>query len=333
MRILMHSISFHPNIGGLERVMKGLADEWTAAGHEVIVYTQTPNKGMNGLHYEVIRKYSLWQLWQAMREADIIIEANISLYSAWLAACFRKKWFVIHHLPYQHADNWKQRLKNQFTRIAQNIAVSHYVAGTLKGSSVVIHNFVDHEFRITNQAERPLDFCFLGRLVSDKGADLLIQAFAQLYQENKQLSLTIIGEGPDFFYLERLVDDLCIREAIHFVGPLTGSALVEILNKHKALVAPSKWKEPFGLIVLEALACGCIPIYASGGGMNEAAGNFGIQFQQRNIKSLVDIMKSLNSIEPMDLSQVQDYLTKFSRTNVAARYVQFFIEKIFNDKV
>lgn len=313
--------------------MKGLAEEWTAAGHEVIVYTQSSNKGMNGLHYEVIRKYNFWQLWQAMRAADIIVEANISLYSAWMAAFFRKKWFVIHHLPYQHADNWKQRLKNQFTRIAQNIAVSQYVASTLKGASIVINNFVDREFRITNQGERPFDFCFLGRLVSDKGADLLIQAFAQLYQENKQLSLTIIGEGPDFFYLERLVDDLCIREAVHFIGPLTGSALVEILNKHKALVAPSKWKEPFGLIVLEALACGCIPIYASGGGMNEAAGNFGIQFQQRNIKSLVNIMKSINSIEPMNLSQVQDYLTKFSRANVAARYIQFFIEKIFNDKV
>ncbi|MBX9891023.1 MAG: glycosyltransferase [Chitinophagaceae bacterium] len=310
-----------------------MAEEWTAAGHEVIVYTQSSNKGMNGLHYEVIRKYNFWQLWQAMRAADIIVEANISLYSAWMAAFFRKKWFVIHHLPYQHADNWKQRLKNQFTRIAQNIAVSQYVASTLKGASIVINNFVDREFRITNQGERPFDFCFLGRLVSDKGADLLIQAFAQLYQENKQLSLTIIGEGPDFFYLERLVDDLCIREAVHFIGPLTGSALVEILNKHKALVAPSKWKEPFGLIVLEALACGCIPIYASGGGMNEAAGNFGIQFQQRNIKSLVNIMKSINSIEPMNLSQVQDYLTKFSRANVAARYIQFFIEKIFNDKV
>ena len=317
----MHSISFHPNIGGLERVMKGLADEWAGAGHEVIVYTQTPNKGMNGLHYEVIRRYSFSQLWQAMRAADIIVEANISLYSALLAACFRKKWFVIHHLPYQHADNWKQRLKNQFTRIAQNIAVSQYVASTLKGDSIVIHNFVDKEFRITNQQERPLDFCFLGRLVSDKGADLLIQAFAKLYQENKQLSLTIIGEGPDFFYLERLVDDLGVREAVRFTGPLVGEALVNMLNQHKVLVAPSKWKEPFGLIALEGLACGCKVVCADEGGLAEATGSFGFLFERNNAKALAKTMKAALEASQQDAST---HLQQFNKVKVAEAYLNHF---------
>lgn len=325
MRILMHSISFHPNIGGLERVMQGLAEEWTGAGHEVIVYTQTPNKAMNGLHYEVIRKYNFWQLWQAMREADIIVEANISLYSAWMAAFFRKKWFVIHHLPYQHADNWKQRLKNQFTRIAQNIAVSHYVADTLKGESIVIHNFVDREFRIINQQDRPFDFCFLGRLVSDKGADLLIQAFAQLYQENNQLSLTIIGEGPDFFYLERLVDDLGVRKAVRFTGPLTGNELVNVLNQHKVLVAPSRWKEPFGLIILEALACGCIPVYSAEGGMREAAGGFGVIFQNPEPKSIALSMKvAYSQTFHAGLQSVEKHLDQFALSKVARKYLSFF---------
>lgn len=321
MRILMHSISFHPNIGGLERVMKGLADEWAAAGHEVIVYTQTPNKGMNGLHYEVIRKYNFWQLWQAMRAADIIVEANISLYSALLATCFRKKWFVIHHLPYQHADNWKQRLKNQFTKIANNISVSHYVASTLKGKSIVIHNFVDSEFRITNQGERPFDFCFLGRLVSDKGADILIQAFAQLYQENKQLSLTIIGEGPDFFYLERLVDDLGIREAVQFSGSLTGDVLVNKLNQHKVLVAPSKWKEPFGLIALEGLACGCKVVCADEGGLAEATGSFGFLFERNNAKALAKTMKAALETSLKDAST---HLQQFNKVKVAQAYLNYF---------
>lgn len=317
----MHSISFHPNIGGLERVMKGLADEWTGAGHEVIVYTQTPNKGMNGLRYEVIRKYSFWQLLLVMREADIIVEANISLYSACLAAFLREKWFVIHHLPYQHADNWKQRLKNQFTRIVKNIAVSHYVANTLKGDSIVIHNFVDREFRITNQGERPLDFCFLGRLVSDKGVDLLIQAFARLYQENQQLSLTIIGEGPDFFYLERLVDDLCVREGVRFTGPLTGDALVTILNQHKVLVAPSRWKEPFGLIALEGLACGCKVVCANEGGLAEATGSFGFLFERNNVAALSKTMKEALEAPQQDASA---HLHQFNKVKVAEAYLNHF---------
>lgn len=323
MRILVHSISFHPNIGGLERVMKGLADEWTAAGHEVIVYTKTPNKGMNGLHNEVIRKYNFWQLWQAMRAADIIVEANISLYSAWLAACFREKWFVIHHLPYQHADNWKQRLKNRFTRIAHNIAVSQYVANTLKGASIVIHNFVDREFRIINQQERPFDFCFLGRLVSDKGADLLIQAFAQLYQENKQLSLTIIGEGPDFFYLERLVDELGVREAVWFTGPLTGDALVNMLNQHKVLVAPSRWKEPFGLIALEGLACGCKVVCPDEGGLQEAIGDMGFIFSHNEITSLSSQMIMAKDAHHANLD-ASTYLQKFSKKLIAEKYIDVF---------
>jgi len=325
LRILIHSISFHPNIGGLERVMKGLADEWSAKGHEVIVYTQASNKAMNGLHYEVIRQYNGWQLLLAMRSADVIVESNISLYSCWIGAMFPKKWFVIHHLPYQHADNWKQQLKNQFTKIANNISVSHYVASTLKGQSSVIHNFVDQEFRITDQQRRTIDFCFLGRLVSDKGADLLIQAFAQLYQKDPYLRLTIIGEGPDFFYLERLVDELSLRQAIRFTGAMTGETLVEALNKHKVLVAPAKWKEPFGLIALEGLACGCKVVCPNEGGLPEAVGDLGFLYASNDVQDLSRAM--LLALQ----SPVQDastHLKQFNKSEVAQTYLNHF-RKVF----
>lgn len=325
MRVLIHSISFHPNIGGLERVMKGLADEWSAKGHEVIVYTQTPNKGLNGLHYAVIRHYGWWQLFREMKQADIIVEANISLYSAWMGAFFRKKWFVIHHLPYQHAANWKQQLKNQFTKIANNISVSHYVASTLRGKSTVIHNFVDHEFRIINRQPRIVDFCFLGRLVSDKGADMLIQAFAKLYQRDNNLRLTIIGEGPDFFFLERLVDELGVRSAVRFTGPLSGEVLVEALNQHKVLVAPAKWKEPFGLIALEGLACGCKVVCPNEGGLPEAVGELGFLFKRNDLQDLIRAMQAaLDAPE----QHPENHLLKFNKNSVAQQYLDYFEERV-----
>jgi glycosyltransferase involved in cell wall biosynthesis len=301
--------------------MKGLADAWAAEGHEVVVYTQTSNKAMNGLHYEVIRQYNGWQLLLAMRRADIIVEANISLYSCWIGTMFRKKWFVIHHLPYQHADNWKQNLKNKFTKIANNISVSHYVASTLKGKSSVIHNFVDQEFRITDQQQRTIDFCFLGRLVSDKGADALIQAFAQLYQNNPDLRLTIIGEGPDFFFLERMVDDLNLREAVRFTGPLTGQALVTALNQHKVLVAPSRWKEPFGLIALEGLACGCKVVCSNEGGLPEAVGNLGFLCNSHDIE---DLSRAMLLALQSPVQEASVHLQQFNKSVVAQAYLNHF---------
>lgn len=97
-----------------------------------------------------------------------------------------------------------------------------------------------------------------GRLVKQKGFDILIQALAQLPAEiNWQCS--IAGDGPQVDYLESLIIKLGLRDKVKLIG--NQSDIVRFLSKLDLLVVSSRW-EGLGLVVLEAGAAG-IPVMAS----------------------------------------------------------------------
>jgi glycosyltransferase involved in cell wall biosynthesis len=77
---------------------------------------------------------------------------------------------------------------------------------------------------------------------------------------------------------------------VHFTGILKGKELVECLNEHTFILVPSIWEEPYGNVVLEGMACGCIPIASNGGGMPEAVGKAGFVFQRGNLDDMVAVI-------------------------------------------
>nr|GFC59460.1 sulfoquinovosyl transferase SQD2-like [Tanacetum cinerariifolium] len=161
--------------------------------------------------------------------------------------------------------------------------------------AVVISNpYPEDQFKLLEEVPRTLDFVFLGRLVSDKGADHAILALSQLCEHTaKKFSLTIIGEGPERSNLEELVTSLHLNEQVRFTGTLVDKALTHCLNQHRYILVPSIWEEPFGNVVLEGMACGCLPIASDGGGLPEAVGNAGLTFKRGSLKALVTCIRHL----------------------------------------
>src|SRR5271168_3963962 len=100
-----------------------------------------------------------------------------------------------------------------------------------------------------------------------------------LRERNFRPKLTIVGNGPELTKLQRMVDRFQLAGQVIFVGTQTGRALVELLNRHRVIVVPSRWQEPFGLVALEGVACGCRAIVAESGGLLEAAGQLAIVFE------------------------------------------------------
>ena len=106
---------------------------------------------------------------------------------------------------------------------------------------------------------------FAGRLTDLKGADYLIRAVpiaAQLLE--RDLTLTIIGDGPERGRLESLAERLQV--AAQFTGWLAGDRKLAMMRAAHLLVVPSLWPEPFGLVGIEAGSLS-VPAaaYASGG--------------------------------------------------------------------
>lgn len=120
--------------------------------------------------------------------------------------------------------------------------------------------------------QRPADeprFLFLGRLDREKGVDLLLEAFARMPTPG---SLHLAGVGPCRDALEALVRDLGLGDRVHFLGWLDREAIAQELALAWALVVPSLWAEPLGMVAQEAIAAGVPVIASASGGLAEIVG-------------------------------------------------------------
>jgi len=99
---------------------------------------------------------------------------------------------------------------------------------------------------------------------------------------------TLVGDGPERRALEEQARGLDVA----FVGVKRGRDLAEILNAHRVLVVPSRWEEPFGVVALEAMACGCVPIVVKAGGLPEAVGEVGAVFEKEDAHALADLLQT-----------------------------------------
>lgn len=113
---------------------------------------------------------------------------------------------------------------------------------------------------------------FVGRLVMQKGIDLLLQAFAIVLRRCPQSHLVIVGDGDLELYLRRVTSSLGILHRVRFVEWQTGPALLKYYQNAQVVVVPSYY-EPFGLVALEAMACGRPVIASRTGGLSEIIAN------------------------------------------------------------
>jgi glycosyltransferase involved in cell wall biosynthesis len=306
LKVLLLTHKFYPDLGGTEANAEFLAKAFHNYGAEVHLLTWTQQSGTKMFPYKVVRNPGIKQLLAEHSWADVVFENSPVLRMSWPAVFFRKPLVVSLNTWISNEDGSKSipaRMKYLWLKKASSvIAVSDAIRQKCWPDAVIIENAYNDELfvqTITNDI-KPKNFVFLGRLVSDKGADLAIEAIAQLYKEYKEanadtseISLTVIGEGKDFEKLKLYAIAAGIEKIIRFEGSLTGEKLVACLNQHKYMLIPSRWQEPFGIVALEGLACGCIPIVSDGGGLPDAVGKAGLVFKRGDLQDLVNAIKSL----------------------------------------
>ncbi len=122
----------------------------------------------------------------------------------------------------------------------------------------VIPNFsrispIEH---VRREFQKPISFLSYGRYVEKKGFDVLLRAFAKIIEEGFEVTLKIGGRGPMLDDLQKLAEELGITEYV-VLGEWY-SDVVEVLDAADAFILPSL-DEPFGIVMLEAMARG-VPI-------------------------------------------------------------------------
>jgi glycogen(starch) synthase len=290
MRILISAHAFLPNLGGIETSTDALAQGFTRLGHEVRVATLTPNPAADDFPYQVYRRPSARQLLALVCWSQVVLHNHISLRAAWPLLICRRRWVIAHQTALRRADGGlglRNRLKRALLAFARSVAISDSIAEDLPDVAATIPNpYADHLFRDLHPAQRPFDLAFLGRLVSDKGCGLLLDAIAALTPLGLRPRLLVIGEGPEEFSLRGQAFRLGLASQVEFAGPLAGEALVRRLNEARILVVPSLWNEPFGIVALEGIACGLVVVGSSGGGLPGAIGPCGLTFPNGEASAL-----------------------------------------------
>ena len=309
-----------------------LANEFVRLGHQVSLVTQSPGNHGQTFAYPVMRQPSFSELFRALAWADIFWQNNLSLRTLWPATFIRRPVVVTHQGSYCRRPSgldFSQRLKHAAVSQHASVAVSKAVANCFKTESAIIPNPYDSEiFRLpSDEADRKLDLLFLGRLVSEKGLDLLLQSLARLKAQQLFPCLTIVGDGPERAALAELATKLELDRQVIFAGPLQGLALARTLQRHKILVVPSRYDEPFGVVALEGIACGCVVIGSNGGGLPEAIGDCGLTFPNGDIERLTErLTRTLLKPEERERfqSKASEHLANFRVARVAERYVDLF---------
>lgn len=122
---------------------------------------------------------------------------------------------------------------------------------------VIIPNGVDFN-EIENSAPSKImsDVIFVGRLLENKNVDVLLRSVQILKERNLNLSLIIVGDGPESEKLKNIANQLGIKNNVNFFGFIEKqSELYGIMRTSKVLVLPSN-REGFGMVAVEANACG-----------------------------------------------------------------------------
>jgi len=127
-------------------------------------------------------------------------------------------------------------------------------------------NFWEIRNRFAHESEKIL--LFVGRLVPEKGVDVLMKALPIISNNGVNAKIVAVGEGPQRDAYRQLANDYNVGNKILFTGHLNDWMLRALYRVADVAIVPSLF-EPFGIVALEAMAAHCPLVASAVGGLNE----------------------------------------------------------------
>jgi glycosyltransferase involved in cell wall biosynthesis len=260
--------------------------------------------------------------WQAVRIARRV--GAKSLFFTWQN--------LLRHYP--PPFNWMERFvlsSVDHAIVGNQEAVNVWKAKHYLGPITVIPQFgVDpalYSYRGARHLDgRPLVIGYAGRLVKEKGVDLILRAAAQLQYK---WHLRVLGSGPQHDYLETLASELGIASHVEFLSPIPSTDMPQFMHTLDVLVLPSRtrpnWKEQFGRVLVEAMACGVSVIGSESGEIPFVMDNAGLVFSENDADSLRDSLIHLHD------DSLRQKMAETGHARMLAKYTQVRIAQETRD--
>lgn len=343
-----------------------LARELATRGHRVTVLTRTAGPP-TGEPFRVVRKVSWRAALRLVREADVV-HSNGSSLALFLHAQATRTPFVWTHQGYQlvciDGLGWDEDVEMPLSPLASvrfhlrmhgvragmrgaiklairrwaarcvaaNVAVTDWVATRqpLRRQLVIYNPFPLTQFAGARRDVTPdFDLLFVGRLVSEKGAHVLLRALSILRSSSpsSRLTLAIVGDGPQRAALEESTRASQLEDAVIFCGSLQGAALIDVIERSRFAVVPSVWEEAMGGVALELLAAGKPLIVSRRGGMAECVGDAALLTENGDAEMLAERIRLLltdDALRQRLTRAASAVVGRFAESQLVDRYEELY---------
>jgi glycosyltransferase involved in cell wall biosynthesis len=317
-----------PAYGGTEAVVDRLARGLRAAGHEVVLFTTGDGtcpvdrrwvfeQAQGARMGEAVAELRhLVHAYEAVAHCDVVHDHTV------IGPTYAGRFPALPVVTTNHGP-FVGELLDVYRAVAHRvpvIAISHAQARGAAGLPLagVIHHGIDVE-RFPKGSGDGGYLLFLGRMTPDKGAE---QAIRVARRAGLPLVLAAkMREAPERRYFEERVRPLLGR-GVEFVGEVGGAEKVELLGAATALVNPIQWDEPFGLVMIEALACGT-PVLAMRRGAAPEIVDPGLTGALGDDEE--DLARAVDGVAALDRAACRSAVeARFSTTRMVAEHLELF---------
>jgi len=237
--------------------------------------------------------------------------------------------------------NLIRSIKSAYAASAVNIAVSENMKKVMSDYQIpnlaVIPNFVDENHFIPmlhpRVANDPIEFFFLGRMVPQKGLDIMIQSLVKL-KTDRLVRFSLAGIGAELGAYKRLAKRLEVDHLIRWQGLLDRKEILKAYQQCDVFILPSR-HEGLPVSIIEAMACGKPVIATRCGGSEELVSDkTGMIVEPENPTLLrVAIEKMAIDYKKYDAQKIREYfISNYSSNAICSRYRELYL-KLIRDKV
>ena len=317
---------------GLEFMVHYLTEELVKRGHDVTLFatkdSKTSAKLVDVLPYPAAKKrifglgatdYSLTAMAKAVEmENDFdVIHTHIGPVAFYFSDLMKTPIVETIHSPvyempkkYLPKKNIQNRyLKDKLRRYKKAyhtfVSKNQKKNAFLKNNNVVVHNGIDlEEFKFKKESQDY--FLYLGYITPDKGAHLAVRAARRARVKLKLAGSYRYCEK----YFEEEIKPYLKKGQIEYVGVVNPIQRNKLLGGAKAILVPVQWEEPFGLIMIEAMACGTPVIGFNRAAVPEIVKDGKTGFIVEDFKEMAKAVRRVGEINRIDCrARVEKYFS------------------------
>jgi glycosyltransferase involved in cell wall biosynthesis len=323
-------------IGGLEQVVYDLACSLVEMGHKVVVFatkgSKAPPKGflcetiepIYNVHVDWFnRERQAYEKYKALLRDFDIIHSHSWYHFPYLAKMENPELKVCatHH---GHL-NFRTKPVEKMNLIAISRFMAEEYASILKTNVRFVYNGIDLK-KYPFKKEKGDSLLFVGRISKLKRPDIAIEIAKRL-----GMKLDICGGTfvEDQSYIQQ-IKHLCEANGFGFYPDATHEVKVGLMQNAKALIFPSSFKEPFGLVAVEALSCGTPVVAVMDGAIPEIVKDGKVGFVCNSIDGMVEAVKRIDNIKPEDCRALVEQ--NFTKELMAKRYEDLYKQVVNNSE-